>query len=252
MEADYSSCIDIMERFLDYIEKTEFIMNYIKSCGGFSDKIREDFESVLRGNGRFRFKLGIGKEKEISEIYSIIKILCEREDQFIPKGLLYAYSNAEKNNDLMVKNFNRNIVSVLIEHIKNYIKEVDFEMGSDAKTVTYISNGGQLIVVKDKANAHVVQNNGMEIKELKDLIDEMRNSLANNLSDEDKQEAVESIGVIEQELSSNAPDEALVTTHFKLLKKIDSGVKFTSACCAIATFADRLYPFLGQIAQMFR
>lgn len=254
MEADYSSCIGIMERFLDFIEKTELIKDFIESCGGFSDKMKEDFESVLRGNGRFPFKFSIGKEKEISEIYSIIKILCEREYQYVPKGLLYAYSNADKNNDMMVKNFNRNIVSVLIEHIKNYIKEVDFDMGSDNKTVTYTNNGGQLIVANDKATVHVVQNNGMdnkELKEFKDLIDEMRNSLSNDLSDEDKQNAIESIDTIEQELGSNAPNEKLVTTQFKLLKKIDSSVKFVSACCSIATFANRFYPFFDQIALMF-
>lgn len=254
MEADYSSCIDMMERFLDYIEETEFIMNYIKSCGGFSDKMREDFESVLRGNGRFRFELSIGKEKEISEIYSIIKILCERKCQFIPKGLLYAYSNGDKNNDIMVKNFNRNIVSVLIKHIENYIEKEGLNMGSDTKTVTYINNGGQLIVANDESNVHVVQNNGKDIKEFKefkDLFAEMRNSLSNDLSSEDKQNANKSIDAIEQELGSNAPNEALVTKHFRFLKKIDSSVKFISACCSIATFANKFYPFLDQIALMF-
>lgn len=254
MESNYRSCIDIMERFLDYIEKTEFIMNYIKSCGGFSDRIREDFESVLRSNGRFPFELSIGKENEISEIYSIIKILCERKYKFIPNALLYAYSNRDKNNDIMVKNFNRNIVYVLIEHINNHIEEVGFGMGLDPTTITNNVYGGQLIVANDESNVHVVQKNGIgsnELKELKNRIDEMRNSLSNDLSDEDKQNANKSIDAIEQELGSNAPNEALVTTHFGLLKKIDSSVKFISACCSIATFANKFYPFLDQIVLMF-
>lgn len=254
MEADYSSCIGIMKRFLDFIVKTELIKDFIESCGGFSDKMKEDFESVLRGNGRFRFEFSTGKEKEISEIYSIIKILCEREYKYIPKGLLYAYSNADKNNDMMVKNFNRNIVSVLIEHINNYIEEVGFDMGLDTNTITNNVYGGQLNIANDNATIHAAQNNGMginELKEFKGLIDEMRNSLSNDLSDEDKHDAIESIDAIEQELRSNAPNEVLVKTHFKLLKKIDSSVKFVSACCSIATFANRFYPFLDQIALMF-
>lgn len=254
MEADYSSCIEIMERFLDFIEKTKLIKDFIESCGGFSDKMKEDFESVLRGNGRFRFKFSIDKEKEISEIYSIIKILCEREYQYIPKGLLYAYSNADKNNDMMVKNFNHYIVSVLIEHINNYIEEVGFDMGLDTNTITNNVYGGQLNIANDKAKIHAVQNNGMginELKEFKGLINEMRSSLSNDLSDEDKHDALESIDAIEQELLSNEPNEALVKTSFNLLKKIDSSVKFVSACCSILTFANRFYPFLDQIALMF-
>ena len=163
-----------------------------------------------------------------------------------------AYSSADKNND-MVRDFNHSVILVLIDNINDYMKKVGIDMGLD-KNTTFTINGGQVNIANDEATINAVQNTGIginELKEFKGLIDEMRNSLSNDLSDEDKQNAIESIDAIEQELRSNAPNEALVKTHFKLLKKIDSSVKFVSACCSIATFANRFYPFLDQIAMMF-
>ena len=43
MRSDYNACIGNMKRFLNFIDETPFIKNYIESCGGFSDKMKEKF-----------------------------------------------------------------------------------------------------------------------------------------------------------------------------------------------------------------
>lgn len=124
-------------------------------------------------------------------------------------------------------------------------------MGLD-NNVTYNINGNQVNIANDSATINATQNNGIETDKLKELISEMRTSLSADLSDDDKQTALESIDAIETELQSESPNETTVKTHFKLLRKIDNSVKFASACCSILTFANKFYPFLDQIAMLFQ
>ena len=135
---------------------------------------------------------------------------------------------------------------VLIRHIDVYLIGVGIDMGLD-EIVTYNIKGGQVNISNDNSTLNAVQNNGIDVNELSKLISEMRNALDENLSDEEKEEANDSIDIIENELKSEHPDEKNVKTHFKFLKKIDSGVKFINSCLALVTFADKVFPFLSQI-----
>ena len=80
----------------------------------------------------------------------------------------------------------------------------------------------------------------------------MKAGLSPHLSSEDKADAEESIDIIEAELSSGSPDEQKVKSQFKLLKRLDVGVKFTSACCSLLTFADKVFPFLAEVAPFYQ
>lgn len=138
-----------------------------------------------------------------------------------------------------------------INHIEDYMEKAGIDMGLDSN-VTYNINGNQVNVANDNATINATQNNGIDDNELKKFMDSMRVSLSEELSDEDKKDAKECIDIIEQELQSNNPSEETVKTRFKLLKRIDNSVKFISACASVATFANRFYPFLDQIALMFQ
>lgn len=80
----------------------------------------------------------------------------------------------------------------------------------------------------------------------------MKSGLNPNLSSEDRADAEESIDIIESELRSGNPDEQKVKSQFKLLKRLDVGVKFASACCSLLTFADKVFPFLAEVAPFYQ
>ncbi|MBD5113247.1 MAG: hypothetical protein HDT42_12075 [Ruminococcaceae bacterium] len=250
LQSDYDEYIGVLKRFLNFIESTEIVNDFIQDCGGYCADIEESFNEVCQSFEPTRFNFSIGTEEETSEIYSLVKLLCENNFQHPPLELLTAYSYAKKYND-MVKDFNHKVIFVLVGHIENYLKKVGIDMGLDSN-ITYNINGNQVNVANDNATINATQNNGIDAAELKKLFDSMRNSLSEELSEEDKKDAEECIDIIEQELQSNNPNEETVKTRFKLLKRIDCSVKFLSACASVATFANRFYPFLDQIALMFQ
>ena len=124
-------------------------------------------------------------------------------------------------------------------------------MGLDDK-ITYNINGNQVNFAKDNGTVNAVQNNnGIDANELHKLISAMKSELSPDLSDEDKADAEESIDIIETELESGKPDEQKVRSQFKLLSRIDSGVKFASAVASLLTFADKVFPFLADVAPFY-
>lgn len=250
LQSDFFDYFSDLKMFLSYIEETEIIIGYINECGGYTD-IADEVKSVIKDSNVI-FVTEIKRDEQTRIVYSVIKYICENYDSF-PRGLLFSYSHSGSNkyND-MLKEWNNRFVKRLIDNIDNYLTKVGIRMGMDDNVVYNIS-GNQVNIAKDNATINAVQNNaGVDVSRLKELISAIRNELSADLSDEDKKDASECIDTIETELVSENPDEDKVKTGFKLLKRIDAGVKFSSACCSLLTFADKIHPFLGQIIPWFQ
>lgn len=247
-QADYYDYLDVLKKMLNFIDSTQLIKGFIDECGGFNAEIEETVDAVMKEYHSY-FKFSIDDKEEVSEIYSIIKIVCNRNYNDFPRGLLDAYSSSPKYADKL-KEFNHRVVFVLINHIENFLKKVGIEMGFD-NNVTYNINGTQVNIANDEATINATQNIGANADELQKLIIALRNEIRNDMPDNDKNDVNECIDVIESELMSGNPNEQTVKSQFKILKRIDGGVKFASACCSLLTFADKIYPFLGEIATWF-
>lgn len=249
MQAAFDDYIDVLTKFISYIEKTEVIFEYIVKCGGFQDSIADDFKTVQKEFDCY-FSLGDDEAEEVSNVYSILKYMSENYDK-PPYMVLMAYSNSNSFKD-MLKAFNERVSFVLISHISDYLKEIGIKMGLDDNQ-TFIVNGGQVNIANDNSTINATQNNeALDLEMLTELIEKMRAAIDNeDLSDEDKADAQESIDNIETELKSGKPDEKSVKREFKLLSKISKGVDFTAACCDIATFAMTAIPYLAEIPKLF-
>ena len=249
LQSSYDSYLDDLKRFCNYLESNELIMEYINSCGGYASEIEALLDECIPQGGKINFSLD--EDEETSEIYSFIKVICNRNYQLFPRSILLHYSSSNKFSDKL-KEFNHSVVLALINHISDYLKKVGIEMGMD-DNVTYNIHGQQVNIANDNANINAVQNNyGIDADQLKELITSMREAIDPELSPEDVKDANESIDVIEGELSSGQPDVDKVKTHFKLLSKIVNGAKFGAACTSLISFADRVYPFLDQIIPWFQ
>ena len=246
-QAAFDDYLDVLRKTLNYIDSTELIKGFIDECGGFKEGMEADLDDVI--NNHCCFSISLDDKEEISDIYTILKTICGREYHHLPFGLLNSYSSASKYVDKL-KAFNHRVVFVLINHIENYLKKVGIEMGLD-NNVTYNITGTQVNIANDEATINATQNNGINVGELKELISALRNEIREDLTSDDKNDANECVEVIEKELLSGNPNEQTVKSQFKLLKRIDCGVKFASACCSLLTFADKIYPFLGEITTWF-
>ncbi len=247
-QADYYDYLDVLKKMLNFIESTELIKGFIDECGGFNPETEKVVDEVMNEYHSF-FKFSIDDKEEVCDIYSVIKVVCSRDYNHFPRGLLDAYSHSNKFADKL-KEFNHRVVFVLINHIENFLKKVGIEMGLD-NNVTYNINGTQVNIANDEATINATQNIGANAEELQKFIAALRNDISEDMSADDKNDVNECINVIEGELMSGNPNEQTVKSQFKLLKRIDSSVKFASSCCSLLTFADKIYPFLGEIIPLF-
>ena len=247
-QADYYDYLDVLKKMLNFIESTELIKGFIDECGGFNADIEKVVDEVMTDYHSF-FKFSIDDKEEVSDIYSVIKVVCSRDYNNFPRGLLDGYSNSNKYADKL-KEFNHRVVFVLINHIENFLKKVGIEMGLD-NNVTYNINGTQVNIANDEATINAPQNIGINIDELQRLIAALRSEISNDISVDDKNDVNECINVIEGELMSGNPNKQTVKSQFKLLKRIDNSVKFASSCCSLLTFADKIYPFLEDVKTLF-
>ena len=123
-------------------------------------------------------------------------------------------------------------------------------MGLD-NNITYNINGTQVNIANDDSTLNATQNIGINADELKKLITALRSEIRDDISEDDRNDANECINVIENELMSGNPNEQTVKSQFKLLKRIDCGVKFVSSCCSLLSFVDKIYPFLEEVKTLF-
>lgn len=248
LQTDYNEYISTLKKYINFLESTDIIKEYIDNCGGYNDQIKDIFHSAL--NNRHIFDLGDSEMEETSFIFSMLKYMSTNF-QNVPYGILLRYSSAKSFND-KISVFNHRVVNVLILNISKYLKKEGIKMGMDDNTTFVINNqSGQVNVANDNATINATQNNGIKAEDVTQLIDAMRAALAEDISDDDRETANDSMDIIQDELLSEQPNEKNVKSHFKILRKIDSGVKFASACCALLTFADKVYPFLGQLTALF-
>ena len=249
LQSSYGNYLDDLRRFCNYIEANELIMEYIDSCGGFNSEMESLLDECLHQGGKIQFS--IDEDEETLQIYSYIKTICDRDYTSLPPGIILPYSSSNKFAD-MLQEFNHCVVLALINHISDYLKKVGIEMGMD-DNVTYNINGQQVNIANDNASITAIQNNnGIDVNELHKLVEAMKAGLSPHLSSEDKADAEESIDIIKAELSSGSHKKQKVKSQFKLLKRLDVGVKFASACCSLLTFADKVFPFLAEVAPFYQ
>ena len=249
LRAAWDDYMNLLRKFIKYLDTTEIILEYIQSCGGYIAGMDEEIKKACK-EYLYYFTLGESEEEEVSTVYTVIKYISQNYQE-VPFDLVYSYGQAKKGKDNL-KAFNDRFVLALINDISQYLTKVGIQMGMN-ENVTYNISGNQVNFANDNANINAVQNNnGINADELKNLISAMRKELSQDLSDEDKNDANESIDIIEAELASGHPDEEKVKSNLKLLKRIDGTVKFASACCSLLNFADKMYPFIEQIIPWFQ
>lgn len=250
LQSSYPDYQNELRKFINYLDSNIMIKAYIDSCGGYNENIKDAVNIVCNYSDK-NFDLGNTTEEEVQNIYSILKYISQNYND-TPMGILMAYY-VSKNLTDNIKNFNNRVVRILILNIDEYLTGVGIDMGLD-KNIVYNVNGKQVNIANDNAAINAVQNNnnGINTNELKGLISAMRESLNKDLPAEDIDEANKSIDIIENEIVSGNPDEEKVRTHFKLLKRIDTGVKFASACCTLINMANKIYPFLDKVSALFQ
>ena len=238
LQADFQDYTDVLEKFLNFINNTPVILDYILGCGQCDWNLEDEIKQVQSSYGRKIFSTGDTEEEEVRNVYAVLQYIADKSIK-VHYGIGIGYSSSNKFQD-KIKGFNERFVMVLIRHIERYLTKVGIDMGLDDKiTYNVTVQNGQSIIATDNANVTATNTVGADAGELAKLIADVR-ALSGNLSSEEQETISDSLEVIEAEASSDKPKKGMLRTAIAALKNIKGITEFGKAVIALSEFVSTL------------
>ena len=238
LQADFEDYNGVLAKFIDFIQKTPIINDYILDCGMCEQSLAEEFQEVGNSYGHCIFSLGDTDEEEVRNVYAILNYIVENKIQ-IHYGVAFGYSSSKKYQD-KVKGFNDRVTMVLIRHIERYITKIGIDMGVDEKVTYSITiQNGQVNIANDNATINATNTNGIDFSQCSKLLDAIREN-SQNLSSDEKEIVESSLEVIEEEIKTEQPRKSFLKTAITGIKTIKGTVEFASAVTALVQFLQLL------------
>lgn len=238
LQADYNDYTGVLGKFLNYIDSTPIIIDYIKGCGDCDWDIATEVQEVQASYGRLILSTGDTEDEEVRNVYAVLSYLVETNNS-VYHALAYGYSHSKGYQD-KIKGFNDRFVMVLIRHIERYLTKIGIDMGLDDKIVYNVTvENGQAIIATDNATVNATNQVGVDVNELKKLIAEVQ-AAASSLTPEDQETVSECLEVIETEATAEKPKKGMLKTALSTLSAIKGIVEFGSAVAGIAEFVGPL------------
>ena len=214
INADYREQIDLLREFIDYVDKTYLIRNYIESFKYNIDDLEESINNVYSSYGSQCLDLGSNAGRRLYLLYSTFKYILNT----INFGWFYANSNKYQD---MAQSFGNRMVYPFISVIEEYIKDIATDMGYDDNNkyeININSSGVQVNLASDNSYIDAMQNNYLNKNEINEEISKLE-SLLENIYDEDKRNILKgNMELIKEEVVKANPNKNLLKTSFNSLK----------------------------------
>ena len=235
LQANYKDYADVLRKFVNYIDSTLIISDYIHDCGNCEWDLENVIKEVQVSYGRLILSLGETDGEEIRNVYAVLRYLAENNNS-VYRGVAMGYSSSTKWQD-KIKGFNERFVMVLIRHVESYLTKVGIDMGIDEKNIYNVTvQNGQAIIANDNSSVTATTNVGASANDIERLIDAVRTKMDTLISDEDKEAASESLEVIETEVISPKPRKSMIKTAMASLQAIKGTAEFGAAVAALIQF----------------
>lgn len=224
----------MLGKFLNYIDSTPIIIDFIKGCGECDWNLADEVNDVQASYGGMIFGTGDTEEEEIRNVYAVLHYLSDNNNS-VYRGVAMGYSHSKNYQD-KIKGFNDRFVMVLIRHIERYLTKVGIDMGIDEKiTYNVTVENGQAIIATDGSTVNATNQVDTDGSELAKLIAAVQ-AATDSLAPEDKEAVQESLEVIEAEASAEKPKKSMLRTALSTLSAIKGIAEFGAAVAALAQF----------------
>lgn len=218
--AHYREQNDLLKEFIDYIDETYLICNYIESFKYDIDGLEENINSVYSSYGRECLDLGSNGGKRLYLLYTTFKYIIDNDLDTIFLGWFYADSSKYQD---MAYCFGNRMVYPFISEIEEYIKDIATDMGYDDNNkyeININSSGVQVNLASDNSSIDAIQNNFLNMNEINEEILKLEGIL-DQIAEKDKQIVLlENLKLIKGEVAKANPDRNLLKTALNYLKII--------------------------------
>lgn len=131
LQANFQDYIDVLGIFLNFVNSTQIISDYISGCGKCDWDLENEVKQVQSSYGRMIFSTGNTEEEEVRNVYAVMQYIVDHRIE-VQYSLALGYSASDKYQD-KVKGFNERFVMVLIRHVERYLTKIGIDMGLDDK-----------------------------------------------------------------------------------------------------------------------
>lgn len=235
LNSTYDTMDNNLKRFILFIESNDLIKEYLISLENkYSDfNIENDISQVSYNEG---FKEYLNFDEETTYSYQILKYIVNNEICY--RKYVGAYSHSNNFND-MVKAFNDKFVLPFINNVNRYFERICVEMGLDENSNYYITNnGGQINISKDNSILNATQNNYNEVDK---LVETIRNEIDTISDEEIKQEVLDNVEGIQEELKKEdikkGRVKAFISSLNNAIPKFGTAIEIAAATTELITFA---------------
>lgn len=243
INAHYDEFDSILKMFLEHIENTPLIYNYINSfdivCN--EEDIRTQVNEVLASYGEKLFNTGETVEEETFFTYRILKYLSQNNMHVISYGQAYGGRKYQE----ITKNFATRVILPFINHIEDYLTDIAIDMGYDEEAKFMINiNGGQAQVNISRENSTITahQTNNIHGAELESIITSIKTLLTDEISEANKEIIIDNLDVINDELKKDNPKKGFLKTAWNgietTIQKIPDAVQLVENIKKLGTFIE--------------
>lgn len=209
-------------RFVSYIDNEPILSDFISK----NNVLEFDMKEIIQTkeyNGKFDIPIKVNEE--IAFIYQLLKYVTDNFDRYDTISRAYAFYSGAKIAD-SIREFNREVVKLLVNHITDYLEEKAIELGIDEKPnakVLVQGNVGQLNFSETgniQANQTNNQNGDEELIHLaKELITLLREANIENTAD--KEDAIDFVEEATNAIESgNQPKPSVIRRATESLNRL--------------------------------
>lgn len=231
LNAHYTEINSVIKMFIEYIEDTPIINEYIQSIFVTYPNLKDEINKVTASYGRHVLQTGDTPEQEISYIYQILKYVSENTS-VKTSALGSGYTSSTKYQN-MVKEFGNRVVLPFVNGIDDYLSDIATDMGYDeeSKFMINISGGqAQVNISNDNSTLNATQNIQVNPSEIASLITELKDNIENEVTNNKiiKNILLTQAQLIANESANEKPKKGVLKTAINtiqdLLKTVPSAV----------------------------
>ncbi|KAA8346276.1 hypothetical protein [Leuconostoc mesenteroides] len=229
LNAHYTEINSVIKMFIEYIEDTPIINEYIQSIFVEYPNLQEQIKQVSASYGDLVLPTGDTPEQEITYVYQILKYISENTS-VQTSALGWGYTSSKKFQD-MVKEFGIRVVLPFVNGIDDYLSDIATDMGFDeeSKFMINISGGqAQVNISNDNSTLNATQNIQVNPSEIASLIAELKNNIENELSNSQniKNILLSQAQLIANEAADEKPKKEVLKTAINTIQDLLKTVPF--------------------------
>lgn len=223
LNAHYNEINSIIKMFIEYIEDTPIINEYIQSIFVEYPNLQDEIKQVSASYGRLVLSTGDTPEQEINYVYQILKYISENTS-VQTSALGWGYTSSKKYQD-MVKEFGNRVVMPFVDGINVYLSDIATDMGYDEESRFMINVSGgqaQVNISNDNSTLNATQNIQVNLSEIASLITELKANIEIELANNEdiKNILLSQTQLIENETAEEKPKKEVLKTAINTIQNL--------------------------------